>query len=856
MREEYEEEMTPDSNEMFPEASMEDMDDAIAEDIPDQEILQEEAQEAASVEYGMEQSGEFAKPEREEQSEGFAEPEQAEETVEIEKSDENGETVGGKEPAENALEESRSQKEQQMPDDEAMLEEYIKKQNRSDKKGGKGLEVLKKIPQLLAGIPDLLKDLPGWFADIPGKLKDTVRRVKTEGILITGIQNKIFVCFMVPIVFMIIIGFLSYQTASKGMINTFKETTQQTVEKAADYVELSNSYIEAEVLKYATDTTVVKYLGGGFSDDATGNREFSSNEKKQLIAAQVANAFIDNIYLIPQADTLVIGTTRNNTTDNFSKHMEDVSEDGKTVERWIDQHTALDEAMGVDSSQYILSCQMLTKKNKGIVVIDVKAEEVENFLKTLDLGNGSIVGFVTPSGKQIVVKRNNEEEVEDYSDKITFSEEKFFSKITEEGASEVKFDGKKYLFIHSTSENTGATMCTLIPMKLVTGQAESIKRMTLIGVIFAGVIAILIGVSIAKGIRDNMHAISSKLREVAEGNLTTQVSVKGKDEFNHLASVANNMIANNKKLVLKVSKATNTLGQSAGEMSAESVMLNEHSENIAHAIDEINTGMEQQASYAQECVTKTDTLSDEIKEINRVAQEVETLVGNAENMIAKGMELVNVLGERASETTAITAKVESSIDALQSEIFVIDEFVETITAISKQTNLLSLNASIEAARAGESGKGFAVVAEEIRNLADNSAKAAGEIGRKVESIDFQAKTSVENAKQAGDMVTLQSEAVAEVVNVFRNMNESMETLFTGLKDILVNAEQADSDRKDTMAAVENISRIIEDTAASAEIVARVANDLQSSVESLNGTAQQLDENMTDLVSEISVFKTE
>ncbi len=746
--------------------------------------------------------------------------------------------------------------EEMTSDDEAMLEEYIEKQNRTGRNSGKGMEILGRLSQLSAGIKEGLKDLPGRLAGFPGWFRDTVRRVKTEGVLMTGIQSKIFVCFMVPIVFMIIIGFLSYRTASKGMIDTFKETTQQTVEKAADYLELSNSYIEAEVLQYATDETVIKYLGGGFNGGATESREFSSNEKKQLIASQVANAFIDNIYLIPQAETLVIGTKRNNATDNFSKYMEDVSEDGKTVERWIDQHAALDEAMGVDSSQYILSCQMLVKKGKGIVIIDVKAKEVENFLKTLDLGNGSIVGFVTSSGKQIVVQRNSEGEVEDYSDKITFLEEKFFSKIKEEGVSEVKFDGKKYLFIHNTSENTGVTMCTLIPMNLVTGQAETIKRMTLIGVIFAGVIAILIGASIAKGIRDNMQAISVKLREVAEGNLTAQVSVKGRDEFNHLASVANNMIANNKKLVLKVSKATDTLGQSAGEMSKESAMLHEHSENITHAIDGINAGMEQQASYAQECVAKTDTLSDEIKEINRVAQEVEILVSNAESMVAKGMELVNVLGERASETTAITAKVESSIDTLQSEIFVIDEFVETITAISKQTNLLSLNASIEAARAGESGRGFAVVAEEIRNLADNSATAAGEIRRKVESIDIQAKTSVENAKQAGNMVTLQSEAVSEVVNVFRNMNESMDTLFAGLKNILVNSEQADNDRKDTIAAVENISRIIEDTAASAEIVARVADDLQSSVESLNGTAQQLDENMTDLVTEISVFKTE
>ena len=553
----------------------------------------------------------------------------------------------------------------------------------------------------------------------------------------------------------------------------------------------------------------------------------------------------------------MISTKSKSQNGIYEAYMAEMAPDGNLAD-WDDHHDVLDEKLLVPKDSYILTCQRKAQTGKAVIVIDVKADAIRSFLQDMNLGDGSYVGFVTAGGREIAVQHlAGEETGTPVEDRTVFADKDFFAQTgAAQEAQEVVFEGENYLYFSNVSEKTGATMCALVPMHVVTSQAESIKNLTVMGVVVSSVIAALIGLAITSGIRGNMHRISGSLKVVADGNLATQVSVRGNDEFQGLAAAANNMIANNKQLVQKVNLATDKLAVSADEVTEASGVIQEYSIDIAHAISEINDGMEKQSVHAQECVVKTGTLSEEIQQVSNIAREVESLVANAEEMIHHGMELVQVLGERAGETTAVTAKVEESILELKKESEIIDRFVGMITDISEQTNLLSLNASIEAARAGEAGRGFAVVAEEIRKLADNSAEAAGEIRNNVGHISAQTTVSVESAKQAGSMVALQTEAVSEVTGVFRDMNQAMDDLFCGLKQILEKTGQADRDREDALEAVQNISAIIEETAQSAEVVRTVAENLQRNVENLNGTAESLDENMSGLKTEIAVFKTE
>lgn len=692
--------------------------------------------------------------------------------------------------------------------------------------------------------------------------KETRKEKKQSRIF--SLRNKIFVAFLIPILFMIVVGYTSYYYAAEGMSEKFTESTQQTTNMTMNYLDMNLSYIQAEGFRYASDSTYENYFLGMMNKDKASRATFINDTKVTMMASQSTNAFIENIHFITRSGTPIISTGIGNREidGNYEVYYEEMiaqSSDGRTPDKWVDSHPMLDELMSLRLEDYFMTYQMPTTNRFAYIVLDIRESAVQGILADLDLGDGSITGFVTKSGKEVVSEILAEGAESHFTEgEVVFADKDFYASALASdeisGAMDVTFKGEEYLYLYNKSEICDITLCALIPMDIITGQAENIKTITITLVIMATVAAVLIGSFITFGIQKNMKNISKKLNEVAEGNLTVKVRAQSRDEFNGLAKTATHMISNNKKLVTRLTGTVIQLERSAGNVSTASDDINNYSNDITRAIDEISLGMNKQAEHAQECVVKTSVLSEKIQDISQMVSEVETLVDQTEQMIEQGTRIVQVLSDRAKETSDITARVGDSIAALKTESETINGFAQTISGISSQTNLLSLNASIEAARAGDAGRGFAVVAEEIRKLADDSSNAAAEISRNVQQISVQTASSVASAKEAEEMVALQTQAVAEVIQVFQDMSKKMAGLFENLKEIANNTEAANKDRDETLDAVENISAIIEQTASGSALVREMANELLNSVDKLSATASALDEDMQGLKTEISVFK--
>lgn len=713
---------------------------------------------------------------------------------------------------------------------------------------------------------DIAKAAGEVKAEVRNDVKDSIKQKKDSNLWlgIFGLRSKIYVCFLIPMAFMIVIGVVAYQYAADGLSEKYIESTQQTANMATDYLDVNCDSIKAVALQYAFDGDLEKYFLGMPGQSAVEKSNFVSDVKVKLLASQTTNGFISNVHLIPMAGNGCITTAISDKPDGYYRdylaEVQGLSPDNFNLVKWVSKHELIDEKFGLKDTDYFVSYATQSSQKMAYIVVDVEAAAVRELLSGMDFGTGSIIGFVTDAGKEIVCERDAQENV-NFFDEAVFSNQDFFNNeilAGEElsGHTDVKYNGSEYLCIYSRSEDTGITFCSLVPSSVVTGQAEKIKNITIALVIIAVIISLIAGSFIAQGILRNMRRISKRLNQVAEGDLTVKVEAKGRDEFQSLAKTATNMIRNNKNLVMKLSGTASQLEKSSDDVHTVSKNINNYSSDITKAIDEISVGMTKQAEHAEECVLKTNGLSDKMKTISEMVEKAEELSDKTEKMIKQGTEIVEILSARAQETSEITGKVGESISLLKKESETINGFAETINQISKQTNLLSLNASIEAARAGEAGRGFAVVAQEIRNLADDSSVAAGEIRNKVEIIAAQTLSTVESAKNAEEMVAFQQEAVRQVIQVFEDMNNQTQELFINLKEIGDCTASADIERNETLDAVENISAIIEETASSSSLVHDMALELLNNVEKLTQTAAVLDDDMNGLKKEINAFTIE
>ena len=325
-------------------------------------------------------------------------------------------------------------------------------------------------------------------------------------------------------------------------------------------------------------------------------------------------------------------------------------------------------------------------------------------------------------------------------------------------------------------------------------------------------VSVLMGLAlvllVVRLIVSTVREVQKSVDALAAGDLTVIPQVDTKDELGRMAASLADAQASLRGVLSAVVESADAVAASSEELSATSAQISASAEETSAQSGVVS-------SAAEEVSRNVATVAAGAEEMGASIREIASNAAEASEVAARAV-------TAAATTTATVAKLgESSAE--------IGNVVKVITSIAEQTNLLALNATIEAARAGEAGKGFAVVANEVKELAQETAKATEDIARRVLAIQGDTTAAVSAIEEISSIVAQISDRQTTIASAVEEQTATTNEMSRSVQEAAGGTTQIASNITGVSTVAESTTQALTQTRTAVDELSRMAADLRSTV---------------------------
>lgn len=387
-----------------------------------------------------------------------------------------------------------------------------------------------------------------------------------------------------------------------------------------------------------------------------------------------------------------------------------------------------------------------------------------------------------------------------------------------------------------------------------TAATESVMKNVIVLLIISALLFVIISWFLQRQIIVPINQLSANAKELANLNLNVKIlKPKGQDEIANLAQAFNAMKTRITETINVVANSANQIASSSLVLAESSRQTSEASNQVALTMNDIASGTSTQSDQAEHIVEMMQKTNDEVANSLQKAETTLARAIQSTHIARKGEDAINEAIKHLNSVTQTVSYATDSIQKLGKRSEEIGGIITVITGIAEQTNLLALNAAIEAARAGEQGKGFAVVASEVRQLAEQSSLASGQITSLIK--DIQAETAVTVRTMESNLLAVEEQVhiISKGGNALQEIVEQVAETEQGVKEMKSAFTNVNDNSLDVQQAIHDILRIIEDSAAATEEIAATSEEQHATVAEISQNSEELAEISTKLQNEVKKF---